>query len=315
MDRVDYNPDRNWFSQGLIRQIHVESEMGRTRVFSVKDLENLFEFKALTLPLNEGRPTLDDWTELQYKEWHNLALIRLHEDDFIQASQNTLTVFLPHDPEFINMAIISSSLLVNDISALIIGFDSLADVVRGGLISQVHVAKKQLEEVNINVLKQNLNNIRKNVIETTEFELTAKQSIELLRSQNALKYHDHALFIQALVENSGIEPTIQNLVRKLELIKHNQEAIIRTSDDLLNKYQQEVSASQQRLVKVVTILIAGIAQISVVDQIANVLPISDKLAKELKYCVIGFAGFLTVIALGWLVVSYLRSKKSLFGDD
>ncbi|MDH5404614.1 MAG: hypothetical protein OEY49_19085, partial [Candidatus Heimdallarchaeota archaeon] len=318
MENVPFNSDSTWFSRSLIRDVGIVDNNEFHQINSYKNLEKSFEFKGIVSPLNEGRPSLDDWIQLPNIPLDNLARIRLHDVDLIYYEGHSMALFLPNQPEFNTQGILSAIDLLNDISTLIISFDTMAEKVRSSLIDQIHNAKITLEEVDIDKIKSDLKKLRKKIIEITEFELSALQSIQLLRGQDTIKYHDHARFIEALINKSNIEVTINNLERKIEMIKQSQEGILRTADDLVAKYQEEVSESQQRLIRVITLIGAGIAQISILDSVlgplSNFFNWTTNTINSIKIGVIAFAFLLSGLAIIWLGIGYLRSKKLIFGD-
>ncbi|MCY3414493.1 MAG: hypothetical protein INQ03_22790 [Candidatus Heimdallarchaeota archaeon] len=316
MENVPFEPERTWYSVGFIRELGVTDNQGYKRIYDYHEVEDNPEFQALVLPLYEGRITLHDWITIPEKPWVNLANIRSHKGDMIYTSAHTFTAFMPENAEFMNQSLLSAVSLVNDINALIIAFDVMAEKVRSGLIIQVHESKKALESAEINKINKNLELIRRRQIELTEFELVALQSIQLLKSQESLLYTDHSEFMKAMIENSSMDDTIDNLEGKLRIIKESQEGILRTADDLVARYQQKVSESQQRLIKVVTLIAASFGQISLIGGILDSLKIrDDNLKQNIEFGVTVFALLLAITAIGWLVFSFLNSRSNIFNFD
>jgi len=226
---------------------------------------------------------------------------------------------MPDDPNWIIDQILACGELVNDIATLIISFDVMAESVRSNLIHGVQDAKYALERVQMKKVNEMIDKIRKRSIEITEFELLALQSIQLLRDQGTLKYFDHANFMNTLIANINLEPVIQSLERKLAMVKESQKGIIRTADDLLLKYKDRVSESQGRLIKVVTLLIAGFAQISFLDNILGVLNTTFSFPEiyntPVKSGVVIIVLVASGLALGWLGLNYLKSRRIVFEFD
>ena len=317
MDKVPREHERSWFARTLIKKICLKNPFDGTLepVNHYKELKRSPDFKGLVMPLFEGRSALDDWIQKSEKPWTNLAEIRNHEVDLIVQTRHNLTVFMPDDPDWIIQQIMACARLVNEIATLIISFDIMAEKVRSSLILQVQEAKRSLEQVKMSKMTNAITKIRKRSIEITEFELLALQSIQLLRNQGTLRFFDHAEFMTTLIDNTGIDPIVQSLEQKLSMVKESQKGIVRTADDILSKYNEKVSQSQQRLIKVVTLLIAGFAQISLLDSFLSALNVPAEIQEPIKLVVIIIVLLVSGLILLWLGWGYFKSRGSLFEDS
>ncbi len=317
MDKVPREHERTWFSRILIRKICLKNSFNGTTepVNHYKDLQRSPDFKGIVIPLFEGRSALDDWIQKSEKPWTNLAEIRNHEVDLIIQTRHNLIVFMPDDPDWIIQQIMACARLVNEISTLIISFDIMAEKVRSSLILQVQEAKRSLEQVKISKMTDAITKIRKRSIEITEFELLALQSIQLLRNQGTLRFFDHSEFMTTLIDNTGIDPIVQSLEQKLNMVKESQKGIVRTADDILSKYNEKVSQSQQRLIKVVTLLIAGFAQISLLDSFLSALNVPLEIQEPIKLTVIIIVLLFSALILLWLAWGYFKSRGSIFVES
>lgn len=313
MNNVDFQAERTWYSRSLLREVGIEKDNEYSIITDFNQIVSHPEFKAFTLPLYEGKITLEDWIHYHDKPWQNLAEIRSHIGDMITATKHTFIGFLPENAEFMNQGILAATQLVNDIATLIISFDVMAEKVRGSLIYYVNDSKQALETAQIKKIKENLDRIRKKQIEITEFELLAMQAVQLLKSQESLLYVDHSEFIGALIENTEIDNTIENLQAKLTMIKESQAGILQTADDLVAKYQEKVTENQQRLIRVATLIIAGFGQISLVDTIlANLNITNEQLRANITQGVTIFGMGLAGLAILWLLWAFLRSRTRVF---
>lgn len=315
MDGVPHEHERTWYSRTVLLDVGILDQNGSyQRVVDYHTLETSPEFKGLVLPLYEGRSALDDWVQRPAKQWDNLAEIRAHECDLIYATSHTMTVFMPDDPQWVVEGVLNCAELMTEINCLILAFDQMAENVRSRLIKRVQEAKRSLELVQPGQIQTTVAEIRRRSIETTEFELLAMQAIQLLQSQGTLRYFDHAEFMRALVEKVDVEPVVANLERKLVMIKESQEGIVQTSEALLNKYEQRVSESRERVVKAGTAIFAGFAQLSLLDTIISNLGLSGDLADLFRTGSVVLAVAAAALVILWLAWTYRRETKQIYDE-
>ncbi|WP_455464108.1 hypothetical protein, partial [Candidatus Hodarchaeum mangrovi] len=122
-------------------------------------------------------------------------------------------------------------------------------------------------------------------------------------------------FMTTLIDNTGIDPIVQSLEQKLNMVKESQKGIVRTADDILSKYNEKVSQSQQRLIKVVTLLIAGFAQISLLDSFLSALNVPLEIQEPIKLTVIIIVLLFSALILLWLAWGYFKSRGSIFVES